>query len=191
MAHSNHNLERKHVIDGVTLPNVHSADFRAELISALETIIADRATDQAVDIDKEYPPVAGEPNFGKLRVATTDVLEVAVALTTYISPNQHGNIHGKIVHRRYIAIPDIADAGTTTVLDIGITITGSVIDLGGMVELEAGGTFYPLPYTDIAAAGDASISMSSTLDDITLTKTTLVSDYKAGGFVWIDFFESA
>ena len=182
MAHNaNHNLERKHVLNGVTFPSVHSDTFRAELITALELITNNR-------VDSEFPPISTEPNFGKLRNAATDALETAIALTTYFSPNQHGGIHG-VVKRRYIAIPDIADAGTTTVLDIGITVGASVIDLGGMVELEAGGTFYPLPYTDIAAAGDASISMSSTLDDITLTKTTLVSDYKAGGFVWIDYVD--
>lgn len=175
MAHNSKEFQTRHDVNGVDFPTARSEHFREEVLAILR------------DLTNRVAPVKStSDNFGKLRLASTDVYEAVAVLTEYLSPDQHGNIFGK-VFRRYYAVPEVTDASTGATIDLGFTISGRVVKAEGMVELEAGGTFYPLPYADVAAAGDAGISLQVTLDDILLVKTTLVSDWKAGGFILVDY----
>ena len=175
MSHDTIEFRTRHDHNSIQFPSPRAEHFRDEVLKILKQLT-----------DRVDPIFANSDSGSTLRKVSDDSYEPAVALTEYYSPNQHGGINGT-VYRRYYAVPEVSDASTGVTIDLTFTITGRVVHVEGMVELQAGGNFLPLPYTDILAAGDASISVNVTLDDIILVKTTLVSDWKAGGFIAVDY----
>jgi hypothetical protein len=168
-------FQPRQVYHGLDFPEITSDTYRSDVLSILR-VLADRVDPRDVN----------EDNTGTLLNVVTGEQETAAVLTEYISPDQHGNIFG-LIYRRYYAIPEVTAAATSATIDLGITVTGRIIKAEGMVEIEAGDTFLPLPYVDPADAGDEGLGIVVTLDDIIITKNADDQDWKAGGFIAVDY----
>ena len=118
--------------------------------------------------------------------ADNSVWEAAAVGVEYISPNQHGRIHGDI-YRRYYAIPDGEGTGDTEIVSLGFTVSGKVtcINGSGVIEQQAGDQWYCLPHVDFGSGSRAMEIVVSTTN-IELHAGSLF-DWQAGGYIYIDY----
>jgi len=114
---------------------------------------------------------------------TNQLQHVAIG-TEYRSPEQHGGIYGNI-YRRYYAIPDAPGTGSTVNIPLGFTLTGDPVSIHGMAELQAGGEWYPLPFTDFGSA-TRNIELRIVPPNIVMVGGSGV-DWQAGGYIWMDY----